>query len=242
MIINSKDNKIEKLPDNSFICIINDINKGYEHLLTYFNTVKSYNINLLLSLINSIESSYEESYNRNMSMLSSLQILLDNYDGTIEKKNNILDHKINIYKCEENADIEELIRYYNEYNIIEKINIEKVKCIKTITGHTSNVNSLLLLKDKRIASCSADKTIRIYDPSNDYHFDQVIERHSSWITSICELDDGTIVSCSKDQSIMIGDYFLFNDFCIITMRSIEIISFYIIVFHCFLLFDFLINI
>ena len=167
MIINSKDNKIEKLPDNSFICIINDINQGYEHLLTYFNTVKSYNINLLLSLINSIESSYEESYNRNMNMLSFLQILIANYDGSVEMKNSIVNNRINISKCKENPKIDDVIKYYNEYNIIETINIEEVKCIKTINEHMDSVLSLLLLKDKRIASCSADNTIMIYDPSND---------------------------------------------------------------------------
>ena len=96
-----------------------------------------------------------------------------------------------------------MIKYYKNYNIIEKINIEEVK---TINDHTSNVTSLLLLKDGRVASCSWDNTIRIYDPSNDYHCDEVIKRESYHTTSICELDDGTIVSCSEDRSIMIGDY------------------------------------
>ena len=99
----------------------------------------------------------------------------------------------------------------NEYNIIiEAVKIEDIKNITIITGHTDSVNSLLLLKDGRVASCSDDKTIRIYDPSNDYHCDQVIERHSKGITSICQLDDGTIVSCSYDKSIMIGDYTINN--------------------------------
>ena len=94
-----------------------------------------------------------------------------------------------------------------------EINIEQVK---TITGHTAYVNSLLHLRDGRVASCSSDKTIRIYDPSNDYHCDQVIKRHSEVIQSICQLDDGTIVSCSDDKSIMIGDYTINNahDNCI----------------------------
>ena len=98
--------------------------------------------------------------------------------------------------------------YINNNNVI--INIEEMKCVKTITAHTSKVNSLLLLQDKRIASCSADKTIRIYEPSNDYHYEQVIMRHSDYIYSICELDDGTIVSCSYDKSIIIGDYTINN--------------------------------
>ena len=66
------------------------------------------------------------------------------------------------------------------------------------------------MKDGRVASTSVDNIIRIYDPSKDYHFDQVIERHSDSIISICQLDDGTIVSCSYDDSIMIGDYTINN--------------------------------
>ena len=87
-----------------------------------------------------------------------------------------------------------------------EINIEDIKCIKTITDHTDKVYSLLLLKNKRIASCSLDNTIRIYDPSNDYHCAQMLKRHIRGITLICTLDDGTIVSCSNDKSIMIGNY------------------------------------
>ena len=96
------------------------------------------------SKINSIESSYEDSYNRNKNMLSFLQILIDNYDGSVEMKNSILAHKINISKCKENANTDDLIKYYNEYSIIEKknINIEEVKCIKTITGNTFSIDSL----------------------------------------------------------------------------------------------------
>ena len=78
----------------------------------------------------------------------------------------------------------------------KKINIKDIKCIKTITVHTDFVSSLLLLKNKRIASISGDRTIRIYASSNDYHCDQVIERHNNAITSLCELDDETTVSCS----------------------------------------------
>ena len=89
--------------------------------------------------------------------------------------------------------------------------ITDVKNIKTITSKIDNVTYLLLLKDGRIALCLDDKTIRIFDPSNDYyHFDQVIERHNEKIKSICQLDDGTIVSCSFDHSIMIGDYTINN--------------------------------
>ena len=197
-----------------FSCIINDIKKGNEHLLTYFKTLKNHYINQLNSQINEIESSYEDSYNRNMNMLSFIKLLIDNYDGTIEMKETIMKSTINIYQCKENVNVDDVIKYYNEYNIIKnkkkEINIKDIKCVKTITGHTSSVFSLILLKDKRIASCSADNTIRIYDPSIDCCCDEIIKRHSNGIESICELDDGTIVSCAWNNSIMIGDYTIKN--------------------------------
>ena len=201
-IINKRDDKI--------INTINEINKEYEHLLTYFTTLKDNHINNLLGIINSIKKSYEDSYKRNMNMWSFLQKLIDNYDGSVEGKKTKENSTINIYQCKKNANDDDVIKYYNEYKIFEKKRIEEVQYIKIITGHKNTVNSLLPLKDKRIASCSDDKTIRIYDPSNNYHCDQVIKRHTKGITSICELDDGTIVSCSDDNSIMIGDYTIKN--------------------------------
>lgn len=120
-------------------------------------------------------------------------------------------------ECDEhtNDDNNHTIKYNNDNSDIEK-QIEEVSCIKTITEDTDSINSLLHLKDRRVASCLLDNTIRIYNPSNDYKCEQVIKRHSEGIKSICQLDDGTIVSCSEDKSIIIGDYTIKNahDICI----------------------------
>ena len=186
------------------------LEKGNQFLNSDFNTYKNELINEYRKQINELESAYEESYNRNINMLSYIQTLINNYDESVEMRNCILNNCIKIEQCKDNKNINELIKYYNGYNIIESVKIEDIKSIKTITGHTHNVYSLLHLKDGRVASCSWDKTIRIYDPSNDYHCDQVIKRHSESITSICQLDDGTIVSCSGDRTIMISDYTIKN--------------------------------
>ena len=206
--------KIKNIPigDNNnhiFKEIKLDLEKGKKFLNSDFNTYKNELINNYLKQINELESAYEESYNRNMNMLSFIQTLINNYDESVEMRNCILNNCIKIEQCKDNKNINELIKYYNKYNIVESVKIEDVKSIKTITGHTDYVYSLLHLNDGRVASCSYDKTIRIYDPSNDYHCDQVIKRHSERITSICQLDDGTIVSCSY-QTIMIGDYTIKN--------------------------------
>ena len=210
LINNCKRNKLQNtIIDDTFRDITTDIKKANEHLLNYFKEIKDDHISRLIDLLNQLESSYEKSYNRNKNILVFLEILIDNYDGSIEMKKNILDNDINIYHCKDRKNIDEVIKYYNEYTIIEKKEI-KIEEVKTITDHTDSVYSLLRLKDGRVASCSYDKTIKIYDPSNDYHCDQVIKRHSYGIYSICELDDGTIVSCSWDRSIIIGDYTINN--------------------------------
>ena len=79
------------------------------------------------------------------------------------------------------------------------IKIKELKCIKTITAHSSDVYSLLLLKDNRIASSSKDGTIRIFNPSNDYNCDKVLERYNESILSMCQTENGTIVSCSYEH-------------------------------------------
>ena len=209
---NYPNNRLKEQYPKEFFQLVNDINRGYEHIHTYFTILKNKHVNKLLTVINELESSYEKSVNRNTLVLSFIQQLLMNYDYSIEMKMSIEDNTINVYKCDDDKGINEVIKYFNEYYINNNKQIKKdnVTLFKTITDHTAGVNSLLRLKDGRVASCSSDNTIRIYKPSNDYHCDKVLRRHNNDIPSICELEDGTIVSCSYDKSIMIGDYTINN--------------------------------
>ena len=84
--------------------------------------------------------------------------------------------------------------------------LDDLKCEKTINDHTLIVNSLIRLRDNRIASCSDDKTIRIYNPSNDFCCEKVITRNSYDIKSFCQLENGTFASASIDGSIIFEDY------------------------------------
>ena len=76
-----------------------------------------------------------------------------------------------------------------------------IKNIKTINNHEKWVHSLLLLNDGRVASCSEDKTIKIFDSKNDYHCDITIEGHREGVISICQLENAKIASCSIDKTI-----------------------------------------
>ena len=64
--------------------------------------------------------------------------------------------------------------------------INSVRLVKIIKGHASSVRSLLLLEDKTIASCSTDKTIRIFEP-NYYHCVKTITNNS--VFSLCTIED-----------------------------------------------------
>ena len=187
------------------------IKEGNNYLNNYFTSLKDTIINNLQSQINQIKSAYDESYKTNSNLLSLLKILIDNFDGNLVMETNIINNSnLNISECNNSTDTNQVISYFNNYSIIKtknkKINFDAFKNTKIIKGHTKSVNSLLLLKDNRIESCSSDKTLRIFNPSKNYICDELLERHRDNVTSPCQLDDGTIVSTSKDRSIKIGNY------------------------------------
>jgi WD40 repeat protein len=77
-------------------------------------------------------------------------------------------------------------------------NVRGGEKIKTLTGHTSAVRSLIQLKDGRLVSVSDDKTIRIW--KND-KCEKVLEGHTHWVYKVIELTDGQLASCSQDNTI-----------------------------------------
>ena len=87
-----------------------DLEKGKKFLNTDFITYKDELINNYLKQINELESSYEESDNRNMNMLSYIQTLINNYDESVEMRNCILNNCIKIEQCKDNKNINELIK------------------------------------------------------------------------------------------------------------------------------------
>ena len=67
----------------------------------------------------------------------------------------------------------------------------------------SPVNSLLLLSEKRLASCASDKTIKIYNMNNNYHCDITIHGHTEGVYYTSQLANGKLISCARDQNIKI---------------------------------------
>ena len=88
------------------------------------------------------------------------------------------------------------------YNLL-KAQVSLFECIKTLTGHTNSVYSIIQLNNGMIASGSSDKTIRIWDPNQDYKCIKTLTGHTSYVISITQLNNGMIASGSGDKTIRI---------------------------------------
>lgn len=72
--------------------------------------------------------------------------------------------------------------------------------IKTLTGHTSYVSSLILLKDGSLASSSNDSTIRIWELRSGLTI-KTLTGHTDWVSSLAVLKNGSLASGSRDYTI-----------------------------------------
>lgn len=263
--INENLDSTTTLGNSDFPDIRQNISLGFDHINKYFSSLKLEIITLLMRQINTIEAAYENCYTKNNLILTLLQTLIKNYNGSLIIEDTINNSNISIYKCKDSKSLTEVIQYFNNYNIInpsddkrindklkkknidkldsyinelenlktkgnttknektetiqppikseikpiKAININTFQNIKTITLHTNTVESLLLLKDNKIASCSVDNTLKIYDPLKEYEKDRSYEYNAS-VLSICQLEDGTLVAALQSKAIIIGDLFILN--------------------------------
>ena len=85
-------------------------------------------------------------------------------------------------------------------NSFDDFNIKLKNPIHILNSHTSQIGSLILLKDGRLASSSADQSIIIYNKLTN-NPDIIIKEHSSWVYRLIQLSSGILASCSYDNTI-----------------------------------------
>ena len=107
----------------------------------------------------------------------------------------------------------------NKFDFIEKISIKSqnfidflknIKCSKDfkslqfkkdIKSHSDMIYHIAQLKDGRIASCSKDKKLIIYDNKTFEPQIEINNIHNKEIFSFTQLEDGKIITCSADNTM-----------------------------------------
>jgi len=65
------------------------------------------------------------------------------------------------------------------------------------------VKCLIQLKSGILASCSCDKTIKLYNiKKKEYQVIQTLKYHTGWVNKLIELNNNKLVSCSDDANII----------------------------------------
>ena len=105
--------------------------------------------------------------------------------------------------------------YFNNYEEFQYL--LNPKCIFTINGSNSGVNSLLLIDKIKLCACFDDGLIKIFD-LNDYNCLYKLEGHNSPVLSISLMHNKNIISGSCDKKIKIWE--LIND-KYINIKTIE---------------------
>lgn len=207
-IINLTDNILNKNVNKK-------LNEEKNHIQTYCYNLKNSKIQELLTEIRKLEYCYQLFKFSNENLLQLVKLIADNYQNNscnYYLKNNYIGIQDIInsksYKIKgEKITTDDIINYYTNYSMFgEKdylINISKIHNIKTLTDHCGGVFSVILLKDGRLASCSKDRSIRIFSIQNDYHCDAILKHQATSILSISQLENGKLVGCCGDNSIKI---------------------------------------
>ena len=94
--------------------------------------------------------------------------------------------------------------YLRNRNTEQKNEKSKFSCVKSFSGHTNKIVSLIELESGKLVSGSYDNTIRIWD-LNDQNGNEEVINESERILSLLEFEKNKILSGTGDNSINLWD-------------------------------------
>lgn len=194
--------------------------------IKYRTDLKNNAIDLLKKKIQNIEKVYEESHQRNQSLFQLLQILLNAYNPNTPNyysaMNIIYNFDVEAKKYDQPMeDFNSLISFFKHTNIVKtlserKVDVSSVKISKTEIYHDYWVGDIIILQDGRLASCSGDTLIKIYNMKT-CSIELTLEGHTEGVRYLSQMKNGQLLSCSIDCMIKIWDIRKPKDQCIATL-------------------------
>ena len=206
--------------------ILTSIAQGHDHIDNYLVELKNNVISTLTEMRQNIEKAFNDCVNNNNDILNFVEIMLKSYMENMNEpsiaNNLIMNTNLNIKKyvknSDENENYTELIEYFKNLSIFESITVNINQKTKFI-AHNTQIYSLLILQDGRIASCSGDKTIKIFDPKNNFNTDIILKGHLNTVTHISQAKNEKILSCSFDYCIKIWNISKNSGGCEYTIKN-----------------------
>ena len=87
--------------------------------------------------------------------------------------------------------------------LISSITQSSYQCDYTIEeAHSDYIWKVIPLRNNRIASCSGDKTIKIWNSNHPYNLIKTLNGHTGWVTSIIQLKDKDILISGSDDKTL----------------------------------------
>ncbi len=176
-----------------------------DNLETYFKPMTEGFIEKLRAKIIRAENGFKKSYELNKNIIELIKVLLGNYNGSQVMLNNIKENSSFRTMREYFDNDESTLKHIEEYYILfsKKRKDYSIQFENCITDHNDSINKMIQLKDGRIATCSNDKTIKIFNPYSDFQCELTFKEHKDKVLSLCQLTNGHIASCSADNEMKI---------------------------------------
>ena len=102
------------------------------------------------------------------------------------------------------SSLNKVISYFQNKFITDqfRVNFPDIELTQILLEHKSSVNSICFLKDSRLATCSSDKTIKIFNPQDNFKCEiEIIRPHRDGVRYITQMKNETLISCSNDGDI-----------------------------------------
>ena len=180
--------------------ILNDlINKLKEFKIFYLKN--NFKNNFFRNFYNDLLNSYEYTFNNKILNYNIINNININLISEFNNFNNInINNVENINKIlyEIKNKINDLIIKNNDIKLTKNLN--EFFIFKTFNEHKNSINILLTLNNGKIASCSRDSTICIFN-SKTFEKEIQIKEHKEAITNLTQLKNNILISCSLDQTV-----------------------------------------